>query len=154
VIEEIPHATAQHYLVADWNRVRSFEVSPEEVREYLPQGAVGILHTNHVLGDMAGRLQRVAERSSTVARLTSLTLRLVRSNVSFTDVVEALVSRDDPEFPVCRDGGLDGLDPIGFTTGSMVSTLEQGRTQIQSLVSAGPPCRSGYAEVQLDRSDL
>ncbi len=153
VIEETPHATAQHYLIADSNEVRSFEVSPDEVCEYLPPGAVGILHTNHVLGEIASRVEAVAERSSTVVRLASLTSRLFPKNVTLTNVVEALLSRDDPEFPVCRDGDLDGVDPIGFTAGSMVSALEQDRTQIASLVSAGPPCRSGYTEVNLDRDD-
>src|SRR5258708_10830948 len=67
-VTTIPHATPQHYVLADADSIRSFEVLPPRALEYYPPDATGVLHTNHPLEES---LQPYGSYPNTVARLKS-----------------------------------------------------------------------------------
>jgi isopenicillin-N N-acyltransferase-like protein len=155
LIHELPHATGQHYLLADPTSGRSFEASPKGVVEYSPlEDSTRVLHTNHPL--VADPEVPASERllMNSVARLTSLRARLMSGTPTLEAIQAALSSRDDPDNPVCRvvttaagEGSYAGL--INFTTGSMISALRQDASHISAWVSKGPPNLRGYAEFNL-----
>jgi isopenicillin-N N-acyltransferase like protein len=142
----IPHATNQHYVIAEPGAVRSFEACAAGVTEYRPPDASRILHTNHPLSDASAAPEPPAARANSVARLASLTQRLGRGAPGLAEIQAALSSRDDPRNPVCRipnpQGGL-----IGFTTGSMISALSG--SDVESWVSPGPPSERGWTRMSL-----
>ena len=150
LVQAIPHATNQHYVIAESGAARAFEAGAEGVTEYHPPEPSRILHTNHPLGAEAGRPETEAERENTVARLASLRRRLAAGRPGLADIQAALSAFDDPRHPVCRlpvpDGGL-----IGFTTGSMISALRPYPAPVDSWISAGPPSVGGYSRRQLAR---
>jgi len=140
-METIPHATNQHYLIAEPGRVRSFEAGAAGVTEFHPPDAGRVLHTNHPLSDAPAAMEPPAARENSVARLRSLTERLGAGEPGLADVQAALSARDDPRHPVCRPHTpSSGL--IGFTTGSMISALSPGGVEVWA--SAGPPSERGY----------
>ena len=149
----IPHATNQHYVIAESGAARSFEASAAGVTEYHPADQTRVLHTNHPLSAEKGRPEPQAHRENTVARLASLERRLSDGQPGLEDVQGALSAFDDPKNPVCRlrspDGGL-----IGFTTGSIVSALRPAPAPIESWISAGPPSLGGYSRFALDRETV
>ena len=147
LVQSLPHATNQHYAIAEKGRVRSFESSADGVREYQPPDASRLLHTNHVLAGLEGRNSAKHDYlANSMARLRSLEQRLERGPVGGEEIKAALCSCDDPQNPVCRipkaDAGL-----VGFTTGSMISRLN-GRS-VESWISAGPPRERGYHRFEL-----
>ena len=147
VVLAIPHATNQHYVIAEAGDARSFEVSAAGVTEYHAPNPTRILHTNHPLGAEKGRAEPEAHRENTVARLSSLEQRLSTGRPALAEVQAALSAVDDPRHPVCRlrspDSGL-----IGFTTGSIVSALRPDPAPVESWISAGPPSLGGYSRKQ------
>ena len=149
----IPHATNQHYVIAQAGAARSFEAGGAGVTEYHPADATRILHTNHPLGAEAGRAETEAQRENTVARLASLERRLSAGRPGLAEVQAALGAFDDPRHPVCRlrnpDSGL-----IGFTTGAMISALRPGPAPLESWISAGPPSLGGYSRFELARDPV
>ena len=54
LVQSLPHATNQHYLIAEAGAARSFEASAEGVSEYRPDSPQRITHTNHPLGAVKG----------------------------------------------------------------------------------------------------
>ncbi len=141
LVQRMPHATNQHYVIAEPGAVRSFEASATGVVEYRAPDPSRVLHTNHPLGERQGEPEAPEERTNSVARLTSLVNRLGDGCPGIEDIQAALSSRDDPQNPVCRipDGE---AGRIGFTTGSMISALDH--REIDSWVSPGPPSERGY----------
>jgi isopenicillin-N N-acyltransferase-like protein len=148
LVQRLPHATNQHYVLADLSAVRSFEASAAGVTEYRPPSPDRVLHTNHPLTEVQGRPETDQARANSVARLKSLQGRLGEGAPDAGAIKAALSSRDDPANPVCRipdeDAGL-----IGFTTGSMVSEI--GPADITCWVSPGPPSERGYSRFELAR---
>jgi hypothetical protein len=149
LVQRLPHATSQHYLLADATSIRSFEASPKRVVEYSPPDATGVLHTNHPLA--APFAVDPPESINSATRLNTLRRRLASDTPDLKAVMAALSSTDDPEHPVSRTGGpinaLTGM--TSFTTGSMISELRLGSKNIESWVSAGPPSIHGYAHVSM-----
>jgi hypothetical protein len=147
LVQDLPHATNQHYVIAEPGAVRSFEASAAGVTEFHPPQPDRVLHTNHPLSEEQGAPETEAARANTVARLASLTGRLAAGRPGLEEIQAALSAFDDPRHPVCRLRGERGL--INFTTGSMISALRPAPAAIQSWVSAGPPSLGGYAAATL-----
>jgi hypothetical protein len=144
LVQALPHATNQHYLLAAPDGVRSFEASAAGVVEYRPSGAGWVLHTNHPLA-AAGGDEDAGYRENSQARLASLSARLGGAATAFAPLAEALCACDDPRHPVCRAAGASAL--AGFTTGSMISRLAPGG--VTTWISPGPPREMGYAAFDL-----
>ena len=140
----LPHATNQHYVIAEPGAVRSFEASCEGVTEYHPPDPSRVLHTNHPLAEVQGAPESERERRNTVQRLASLTGRLAQGQPGLAELQAALSACDDPEHPVCRTGAGN----IGFTCGSMISALHQGG-RVESWISPGPPTPEGFTRLAL-----
>jgi len=144
----LPHATNQHYLIAEPGAVRSFEASAAGVTEYMPPNRSRVLHTNHPLATSCREENTYRENSE--ARLGSLLNRLTLREVALEDLKAALSAFDHPLHPVCRlHDAASGLK--SFTTGSMVSRLSPRSETIESWVSAGPPSR-GYEKFLLNKT--
>lgn len=141
----LPHATNQHYLLAEPGRIRSLEASAAGVTEYCAPDPSRVFHTNHPLASVQGEPEPPEERHNSSQRLLSLVRRLGSGQLGLADVQAAFCASDDFDNPVCRTGG--GGD-IGFTCGSMLSALPHGEDPIRSWVSAGPPTR-GYNALEL-----
>jgi hypothetical protein len=144
LVEALPHATNQHYLLAAPDGVRSFEASAAGVVEYRPDKTGWVLHTNHPLA-AAGAAEDAGYSENSQARLASLSVRLGGAAAGFAPLAEALCACDDPRHPVCRPAGSNAL--AGFTTGSMVSRLAPGG--VTTWISLGPPREMGYAAFDL-----
>ena len=137
LVQTLPHATNQHYLIAGPSEARSFEASAVGVTEYRPPDSTRVLHTNPPLTDAPATSEPPAARDNSVARLASLQARLGAGRSGLAEIQAALSACDDARHPVRRTGG-----PVGFTTGSMISALSPGR--VESWVSAGPPTAGAY----------
>lgn len=142
----LPHATNQHYLIADAHEIVSLECSAAGVVRVEPPRRGRMLHTNHPLADATARYPD-AETNS-VARLRSLEVRLDDGPAQLERFVAALSAFDDPEHPVCRlrrdDGGI-----ISFTTAAMISRISAAGPPIDSWISLGPPSERGFARTSL-----
>jgi hypothetical protein len=154
IVREVPHASAQHYLIADAGEIHSVEASPLGVSEYRSPDPTRVMHTNHPLAIAEARPIPKKEQANSVTRLQSLTSRLMRGEPDLESIKGALSARDDPDYPVCRVPSaqarvstLTGM--IGFTTGSMISALCKEAASVDSWVSAGPPCLRPYTQVSL-----
>jgi len=147
LVQSLPHATNQHYVIAEPGGVRSFEASAAGVTEFRPPRSDRVLHTNHPLSDEPGAPESEKARENTVARLASLTSRLAEGSPCLGEIQAALSAFDDPRHPVCRLRGEEGI--INFTTGSMISALRPAPADIEAWVSAGPPSIGGYGHVVL-----
>jgi isopenicillin-N N-acyltransferase like protein len=150
-VRKMPHATGQHYLIADAEAIRSFEASPAGVVEYAPTEPSRVFHTNHPLAERPVGAGEANHNS--VMRLRSLVTRLGAGKPDLEDVKAALSSSDDPEHPVsrvsapsARPSRLTGM--ISFTTGSMISALRRDAA-VESWISAGPPSLHPYARYSL-----
>lgn len=137
----LPHATNQHYVIAGAGAVRSFEASSAGVTEYRPPDPSRVFHTNHPLSDVGAAPETEAARRNSVQRLASVTARLAQGEPGLAEFQAALSACDDPEHPVCREGGGN----IGFTCGAMISRITPGG--IEAWASPGPPRREGFTAV-------
>jgi isopenicillin-N N-acyltransferase-like protein len=148
IVLSIPHATNQHYVIAEPGGARSFEASAAGVTEYHPPDPTRVLHTNHPLA-AEGAPETEAAHANSAARLASLTARLGAGDRPDLALVQAALSAfDDPVHPVCRLKR-DDNHLIGFTTGSMISALSPAPADVEAWVSAGPPSIGGYASFRL-----
>lgn len=154
-VKRLPHATGQHYLIADCDGSRSFEASATGVVEYHALDPGRVLHTNHPLTSIDQRESSADDLANTVARLNSLSARLLRGEPGVEQIKEALSASDDPDHPVRRVLGKDPgnltLQLGSFTTGSMISVLQRGAAQINAWVSSGPPLPGDYEHVALKK---
>jgi hypothetical protein len=143
----LPHATNQHYLIADAECIVSLEASSAGVTDVVLPRRDRSLHTNHPLS--VGPRYPDGERNS-VARLLSLDQRLAAGMPTLEDLKAALSSFDDRDHPVCRLRREES-GPINFTTGSMITAIRADRGPIQGWVSFGPPSERGYSSFVLPR---
>ena len=154
-VKRLPHATGQHYLIADCDGIRSFEASATGVVEYHAPDPGRVLHTNHPLSPIDQRASSAEDLANTVARLNSLSARLTHGEPGLDQIKAALSASDDPEHPVRRVLGKEPgnltLQMGSFTTGSMISTLQKGVGQIDAWISSGPPLPGDYEHVALTR---
>jgi predicted choloylglycine hydrolase len=154
-VRTAPHATGQHYLIADATAICSFEASVAGVVEYGSPVPARVLHTNHPLLARAAETSAWMDYTDSVARLKSLSDRLMVGEPKLDAIKAALSSFDDPEHPVCRvlnrrqTHGAPGT--MNFTTGSMISEVWKDSPVIDIYVSAGPPSVSGFTHIELAR---
>jgi predicted choloylglycine hydrolase len=151
MVHGIAHATAQHYLIADARTIRSFEASPAGVTEYYSPHPAAVLHTNHPLVSALGSFD--SNENSSI-RLRSLSDRLYTGQPDLEAVKAALSSCDDSQNPVSRTVSASArpsqlTGAINFTTGSMISTLRRGASEIEVWISPGPPSVRGYSRFTL-----
>ena len=150
IVLTIPHATNQHYVIAQAGAARSFEASAAGVNEFRAPDPKRVFHTNHPLSEVQGVPGPESQRENTVARLRSLKDRLSGGLPGLAEIQRALSASDDPLHPVCRlhspESGV-----IGFTTGSMISALRPEPADVESWVSGGPPSLGGYKPFTLAR---
>jgi len=151
LVNTLPHATGQHYLLASPHGIRSFEAAPERVVELRPEYPNRVFHTNHPLAPWP---EPFGYNANSTARLQCLIRRLSMGSVDIEAAQAALSSRDDPEHPVsCTipEGAparvLAGM--TNFTTGSMITSLRDDERPIDVWISAGPPSVQGYAQAFL-----
>jgi isopenicillin-N N-acyltransferase-like protein len=149
VVETIPHATNQHYVLAAAHHLRSFEASADGVVEYRPPDHTRVLHTNHPLEATATEPEPEALRANSHSRLKSLEGRLGEGRIDLEVFQAALSACDDPAHPVCRLRDEKAL-AIGFTTGAIISRLAPG--SVESWVSPGPPTERGWTHHTLTRA--
>lgn len=148
-LKAVPHATGQHYLIADASKIESYEASPGGVLQYRPPVPDRILHTNHPLVVPGTRASDKYE-SNTAARLKSLVARLANGPVDLATIQLSLSSCDDPNNPVCRiRAKMDPAEQLAaFTTGSMISRLPSD-APVESWLAAGPPSPQDYFKITL-----
>jgi isopenicillin-N N-acyltransferase like protein len=154
VIRALPHATGQHYLVADDGQIKSFEASPVGVAEYRSPNPARVLHTNHPLAAESSAISSRRDQTDSKARLRCLQDRLMVGRPELELIRAALCSSDDADHPVCKTPNPAGrvsavTGMTSFTTGSMISVLDSGSRDIESWVSAGPPSVRGYCQIRL-----
>jgi hypothetical protein len=142
----LPHASNQHYLIADASLIVSLEASSEEVVELPLPAPDRALHTNHPLA--RGARYPEGEENS-VARLRSLDRRLGHGSPVLADLQGALASCDDERHPVCRLR-TDELGPTSFTTASMISALHGKAAPVEGWVSFGPPSQGDFRAFTLN----
>ena len=151
-LRTVPHATGQHYLIADPHEIRSFEASPAGVVEIHSADPGGALHTNHPLAEP--RADSPDDWLNSKARLRCLRARLNIGNVDLQAIEAALSSQDDPDYPVSRTAPSSNEPQsaaaiTAFTTGSMICRLDWKSDGIDAWVSPGPPSIYGYTHVRL-----
>lgn len=147
LIHRLPHATNQHYLLADPNTLVSLEASANGVTEYRAPWPDRIFHTNHPLSPLQADTSPELDMINSEARLAALTARLSRGSVDPGAIEAALSSRDDPVNPVCKPRSAS-KNPASMTTGSLVSALyRSGR--VSGVVSMGPPSERHYESWRL-----
>ncbi len=143
MVQALPHATNQHYLIAEPGAARSFEASAAGVTEFRPATADRILHTNHPLTPVQGAPEPAGARDNSEARLAALVRRIEPGEPDLAAIKAALCSCDDPRHPVCRV--LDAkVGLINFTCGSMISALRRQNEGVTSWITAGPPTVESY----------
>jgi len=146
LVQTLPHATNQHYLIAEPGAARSFEASAAGVTEYHPPEPARIFHTNHPLAAATTIDEPPAARENSQARLASLATRLATAAADLGEIQAALCASDDPRHPVCRSIRVGG-EPSTITTGSMISALSP--SGVRAWASAGPPRERAYQAFEL-----
>jgi isopenicillin-N N-acyltransferase like protein len=141
VLQSIPHATGQNYLLGEPGAIRDFECSPGQVSEVKPSGSL-IEHTNHPLAneDIDPEEASQAEfRSTTRSRLARLESELgaLGAKATVNDVAHTL---SDREVPVSVPRGSEWM-----TLGSLIMELA---SEPVLHIAPGPPADTPYTEVR------
>jgi isopenicillin-N N-acyltransferase-like protein len=141
VLQAVPHATGQNYLLGEPGAIGDFECSPGQVSEVKPSGSL-IKHTNHPLAnedidpEEAGQAEY---RSTTRARLATLERELdgLGATATVDDVARTL---SDRAAPVSVPRGSDWM-----TLGSVIMELS---SEPVLHIAPGPPADTAYSEVR------
>ncbi len=141
VLQTVPHATGQNYLVGEPGAIRDFECSAGQVSELKVSGGVAT-HTNHPLvnEDVDPEEARRAEFGSTTrSRLAKLDrdLDVLGTKATVDDVARTL---SDREVPVSVPRGSDWM-----TLGSVIMELS---SEPVLHIAPGPPADTPYNEVR------
>ncbi len=141
VLQTVPHATGQNYLLGEPGAIRDFECSPGQVSEVKPSGSL-IEHTNHPLANEDIDPEEASQadfRSTTRGRLARLESELggLGAKATVDDVARTL---SDREVPVSVPRGSDWM-----TLGSLIMELS---SEPVVHVAPGPPADTPYTEVR------
>jgi len=141
VLQAVPHATGQNYLVGEPGAMRDFECSPGQVTEVKPSGSL-IKHTNHPLANEDIDPEEAVDaefRSTTRSRLAKLESELsgLGAKATVDDVARTL---SDREVPVSVPRGSDWM-----TLGSLIMELSSDPVL---HIAPGPPADTPYSEVR------
>lgn len=135
----LPHATNQHYLVADRTGFHALEASADGVVRYVPPWPDRVFHTNHALAHPAGAPASV----NSIERLDTLVERLSRGRPGLKELQAALSSADHPDHPLCVPRKTDGEAGELMTAGAFISELSADGT-VRGVYSFGPPSERGW----------
>jgi predicted choloylglycine hydrolase len=149
-IRGVRHASGQNYVVGIGGEVFDFEVSANKVVQFKPENSHGaVYHTNHAIvnEDVKSPSEGSSESSrNSSARLQAVAKRLTTSDpVGEETVKDALRSKDDAAYPVCRE---NLQDQSFFTFASVIMTLSS-KPFLQ--VTFGPPDESQYMKVHFSK---
>lgn len=140
LLQKLPHASGQNYILSSGDMARCFECCATGVTEVFPDDLGRVTHTNHLLvsthKDPRFPPTKLFNANSS-ARLRSLDQRLARPghHASLDEVRAALSAKDDPDFPVC----------VPYQPGNPQSVLTAGSTIFEFTVppklhvASGPP---------------
>jgi predicted choloylglycine hydrolase len=150
-IQEVNHASGQNYIIGIQGEVYDFEASATKVVRYNPNNENGsVYHTNHPVVnddlkpwfaayDPSLEDDLKPNNTSTYLRFSAVESRLATSpEISDVLIKEALRSKDNRMYPVCRSHTEDGRV---FTFASVVMTISM-KPNMQVL--AGPPDETEY----------
>lgn len=152
LVGRLPHAVGLNWVMGDPEGVAMVERSASEAVRYGPHADGNLVyHTNHPLAcaDWAptGGGPAVRPGRSTYLRFAALHQRLhgLRARPTAEQLIEALASQDDPDYPVSRTGGTGREDQaIGFTLACNVFELRRGA--LRWRLAAGPPSCTAFRE--------
>jgi isopenicillin-N N-acyltransferase like protein len=138
------HASGLNWVMGDPSGVAMLECSTDKMARYGPADpALPVYHTNHPLlsRDLApGGAPRRRPNRSTFLRFAALHERIsgLQDELSIEAIKTILASRDDPDYPVSRDGGRNEEDQqIGFTLACCIFELSAERPRLH--IAVGPP---------------
>ena len=159
-LRDVPHATGQHYLLADTTQMRSLECSAGAVAEWAPDEGKALWHTNHPLAsdDLHAWYRAMLDAGDTYPFLTNSRVRLAALERELRsagaacrpeDFRRILASADDPRHPICSRGvGGEFYAEVGlFTFGATLMVLSDPP---KLHVALGPPHRTAWQVVGLD----
>lgn len=155
LLSGLPHASGLNWVMGDPDEVCMLEASAGSIVPYTSDDpAKPIFHTNHPLRSTnltPDRLSSWAQASrarpsrSSYLRLAALQERLggLRGTLTMDQIKTILSSKDDPDYPVSRGGGLSGDDiAIGFTLACCIFELSAERPKLH--IASGPPDRTAF----------
>lgn len=158
-IQNVPHASGQNYIIGIREEVYDFEASANKVLRFNPKNENGtVYHTNHPLvnDDLKAWFKKFDPTlkeedkpvtSNSFVRLAAVQRRVATSTfVTDTVIMDALRSKDDAKYPVCRTPNQWGL-----TFGSVIMTLT-GKPFLQ--ITSGPPDESAYNRVDFSEPNI
>ena len=145
-IHRVRHASGQNYVVGIRGEIFDFEVSANQVVQLMPENSHGaVYHTNHAIvnEDLKSSHQEPSEGlKNSSARLDAVAKRLTSGDpIGEETVKEALRSKDDAAYPVCRKN--QETQPF-FTFASIIMTLS---SEPSVQLTFGPPDESQYKTV-------
>lgn len=135
----LPHATNQHYLIADRTGFHALEVSADGVVRYVPPWPDRVFHTNHALAHPAS----APASADSIERLDALVERLSRGRPSLKELQTALASAGDEDHPACVARKAGGEPSELMTTGAMIGELTPDGG-VRGVFSFGPPAERGW----------
>lgn len=155
LFSELPHASGLNWVMGDPTEVCMLESSAGSIVPYTSDDAAKpIFHTNHPLRSTnltPDRLQSWAQASrarpsrSSYLRLAALQERLsgLRGTLTMDEIKTILSSKDDPDYPVSRGGGLSEDDiAIGFTLACCIFELDAREPKFH--IAPGPPDHTDF----------
>ncbi len=155
-LHQIKHASGQAYTIGSPEKIVSFECSSNKVVPFSPEGVENrVWRTNHPLvnddlelykklvskmpaGDQKKEAQFL-KSSKTRYNAIGRRLRDAKKTIRIQEVREALSSRDDPKFPVCRT---KPKNPSSSMT-LHCSIMELSKNPVLHL-APGPPCQTRF----------
>ena len=141
IIQTIPHASGENYLLSDFERVLDFECTASQIRQYIPfEGAGVVYHTNHPLINDDLILPLRAAGESTFERFKFLEFRLKGKDKLFTLETAKAILRTHYG-PICRHQTYQGIS--GETEISVIYVLTNPP---QLLITKGSPCLMEYQQ--------
>lgn len=151
-VQKVPHASGQNYIIGIRGKVYDYEASAGQVVRFDPGLANGaVYHTNHPVANkdlkswyMPDPEAGETEPDNSEIRFASLEKRInPLSGPSAETIKDALRSKDDPRFPVCRN-----MDERGGTFASVVFTTS-GQPRFEWTI--GSPDKDEYRYVPFSR---
>lgn len=144
-IHGVSHASGQNYIIAVGDEVFDFEASANKVVQFKPENPHGaVYHTNHAIVNediKPWHLEPSESRSNSAARLEAVARRMSDVRLLEDAAKDALRSKDNVSYPVCRQRQ---DDQSFFTFASTIMTLSD-KPFFQ--VTFGPPDESRYRVV-------
>lgn len=157
-IQTVPHASGQNYIIGIGPEVFDFEASAGKVVRFNPENGNGtVYHTNHpVVNDNVKPWHEAYNPQTIDGGLAAMSNSYIRFNslvngiktaddIPAETLMKVLRSKDDPSNPVCRNWN----EKRGFTFASMIMSLGENPFL---LVTAGPPDKSEYRQINFSRT--